>query len=278
MSNVLARLKKVLALARDERANPHLRQRAQEAAEKLARKHGIDLATVKLDACDHDRFNAAEVTLKTRNFQFEVRVCTMLVGEVFEGLQIRGKTYTSGAARLDFLMPKPGTPDCAVKLFEFLLAHAQAKWKELLRNHRDQRAFLKERGRFIFLLDQRVHARKRPHRKSFLSGLYHGARDNIKRIRAERLRLENMTSMETLARALFQPPAPSEPFVPPPHNPYALMVVNRPNLQVENQCIKLAKRKKPAAKSKSQQDIDGELDLASYRFGFVAGARAKLPV
>ena len=80
MSQILARLQKVLALARDERANPHLRQRAQEAVEKLARKHGIDLATVKLDECDHDRFNVAEVTLKTRNFQFEVRVCSMLVG------------------------------------------------------------------------------------------------------------------------------------------------------------------------------------------------------
>lgn len=275
MSQILARLRKVLALARDERANPHLRQRAKEAAEKLARKHGIDLATVKLD--DYDQFNIAEVTLKTRNFQFEVRVCSMLVGEVFDGLQIRGKTYSNGTARLDFLTPKPGTPDCAVKLFEFLLAHAQAKWKALLSHHREQREFLKERGRFIFLLDQRVHATKRPHRKSFLSGLYHGAGENIKRVRAERLRLENTADMETLARTLLQPPPPSNPFVPPP-NPCALMVVNKPKVQLDTRRTKLVKRRKPEAEPKSQRESDSELDMASYRFGFAAGAKVKLPV
>jgi hypothetical protein len=274
MNHILDRLRKILALARDSRANAHIRARAEEAARRLAARHGIDLATVNTSDPTHGRFNLAEVVLRTRRLSFEVRVCTMLASEVFRGLKIRGKTYFNGPARLDFLIPKPGTPDGAVKLFEFLLVHTRARWKELLRNHRQQCVSLREHSRFIFGLEQQLHAARKPHHKSFLSGLYHGARENIKRVRAERLRLQNSADLEALARTLLQPPPPPEPFVPPPPNPYALMVINKPKPQ--NRPAKPARRRRSRAKPK--RPSRSKLDPASFRLGFQAGANARLPV
>jgi hypothetical protein len=248
-------------MASDPRGNVHVAKLARERAAALAAKHGIDLNSIPLEEdWDAPDCNFQTLPLKRRRFDFHIRLVCLIVGEHFasSGLKIEGARGL-GAIRLKFFIRKPETPEAAVKMFTALEELFTIQWE---RHKETVKAF-------------NPPALKKPHQRSFLSGMYHGTAE---RMRAEKARAETTRersdrfskAIDEGAKCLQAAAAERRPLPPP--NPMALAIIPKVTIQHKRK-PKPTKQKQPK-EQKSQQSP--ELDKESWAAGYHAGQRVTL--
>ncbi len=224
LSGIKRRIEKSLRLARDNRGNPHLAKSAQAMAERLMKKHGFTIED--FDLTGHPEFPGKNVDFQwvegKGKIPFSIRVLSVIVSDIFPAVEILATSFISKNIRLSFACPKPKSPERALALFLRLQEELEAEWQKHERRCKEMnsnplsRLIMGGNTRRVYFSSER----------SFYGGVLNGMQDRLPMERAGVKRLEDREQQAKTVRALLQAPV-VEPFVPPPHNPLALMVINK---------------------------------------------------
>lgn len=222
LTGIKRRIEKLLRTAKDTRGNSHVTKGAQATAERLMKKWGLKMED--MDLSGHPEFPGKNVEFHwvrgKRKIPFSTRILSVIVSDIFHDVEILATTFISKNVRLSFACIKPKSPQRALELFLRLEEELTVKWKA----HDDYCRKLNSQPTLRIMITGSMNRIKRSSERSFYGGILNGMKDRLPVERAAIKRIEDKEQRAAEIRALLEAP---EPWIPPPHNPLALMVINR---------------------------------------------------
>lgn len=165
--NATEKIRKLLELAR--RGIGGEADNARAAAEKMAKRHCIDLTKIALTTPEQAALNTLTIQLKHSRLRYSDKLAVQLCVQHFDGLRVRD-VKGGGKVKLVFCVPKPNDPAPAAACFRVAAEEIQRAWTDWAMFTRTAR--------------QAIHPRNRrgpAHKESFMSGMFQGMNALIER-------------------------------------------------------------------------------------------------
>ncbi len=266
---IIERIRKLLATAGDERnQSKDERDSALEIAKKLAKKWNIKLEEVKPEHDNADDLKGPRSSSRGvgARMRFHERLACQLVSEIYKVTSL-GADRPGGRCLYTFVGEDH---DRARLKFEAVVSGMEDSWDA----HVKMRICGQER------LVKGKH--------SFMSGYYHGLKDKLNRelVRANNTRTpwRQLAPPEKRKLKMPEPKAlppgpPPVPWVPPPHNPFALAIIP-PMVVIKVEEGITERRMESEDEKQKQEDKDpapgSECELDFYQYGVTSGVKSPI--